>query len=61
MSHNPNPSIEWPERWSPSYTGPSLIEWSSENPEQQRLKDLTYATQIAYEELALLENHNQDT
>ena len=61
MSHNPNHTINWPKCWKPNYTGPSLIGWHSENPEQGRLKDLTYATQIAYEELALLENHNHET
>ena len=58
MGHNPNPTIEWPKCWSPSYTGPSLIGWSSENSEERRLQDLTYATQIAHEELTLLENHS---
>ena len=60
MSHNPNHTIAWPKCWKPHYTGPSLIGWSSENSEERRLQDLTYATQIAYEELTLLENHNHD-
>ena len=60
MSHdlNPNHAIDWPKCWKPNYTGPSLVGWRSENPEERRLQDLTYATQIAYEELTLLENHN---
>ena len=63
MSHNlnPNHTIDWPKCWKPNYTGPSLVGWHSKNSEDVRLQDLTYATQIAYEELTLLENHNQDT
>ena len=60
MAHNPNHLIEWPERWSQHYTGPSLIGWSSENSEDRRMQDLTYATQIAYIEITDLENHNHD-
>ena len=26
MSYNPNPTIEWPECWSPHYTGP-ITDW----------------------------------
>ena len=58
MAGNPNPTIDWPECWSPKYTGPSLIGWNSQNQEDKRLKDITWATQIAYEELTQLENHN---
>ena len=58
MSYNPNPTIEWPKCWSPHYTGPSLIGWNTQNQEDKRLKDITRATQIAYEELTQLENHN---
>ena len=59
MSHNPNHTIEWPECWSPHYTGPSLIEQrNSKRSEEERRQDLTAATQIAYEELTQLENHN---
>lgn len=58
MSYNPNPTIEWPKCWSPHYAGPSLIGWNSQNQEDKRLEDITYATQIAYEELTQLENHN---
>ena len=61
MSHNPNHLIEWPECWSPHYTGPSLIGWNSQNLGDKRLKDLTAATQIAYEELTLLDNHDHET
>ena len=60
MSNNPNPAIAWPECWSSHYTGPSLIGWSSQNLGDKRLKDLTAATQIAYEELTRLENRNHD-
>ena len=59
MSYNPNPTIEWPECWSPHYTGPSLIGWNSQNQEDKRLKDLTHATQIAYIEITQLENHTE--
>ena len=58
MAYNPNPTIKWPKCWSPHYTGPSLIGWNSQNQEDKRLKDIQYATQIAYEELTQLENHN---
>ena len=58
MAHNPNPAIEWPECWSPHYTDPSLIGWNSQNFGDKRHRDLTAATQIAYEELTRLENHN---
>ena len=58
MSYNPNPTIEWPKCWSLHYTGPSLIGWNTQNQEDKRLKDITWATQIAYEELTQLENHN---
>ena len=58
MSYNPNPTIEWPECWSPHYTGPSLIGWNTQNQEDKRLKDISYATQIAYIEITKLENCN---
>ena len=58
MSYNPNPTIEWPKCWSPKYTGQSLIVWNTQNQEDKRLKDIQYATQIAYEEITQLENHN---
>ena len=58
MAYNPNPTIEWPKCWSPHYTGPSLIEWNTQNQEDKRLKDISYATQIAYIEITKLENHN---
>ncbi len=56
--HNPNPIIEWPKCWSPNYTGPSLVGWNSQNQEDKRHKDLTYATQIAYIELTQLESNH---
>ena len=59
MSYNPNPTIEWPKCWSPHYTGPSLIGWNTQNKEDKRLKDISYATQIAYIEITQLENHTE--
>ena len=61
MSHDPNPTIEWPKCWSSHYTGPSLIGWNSQNLGDKRRQDLTAATKIAYEELTQLENHNHET
>ena len=59
--NHPNHLIEWPKCWSPHYSDPPLIGWNSQNLGDKRLKDLTAATKIAYEELTQLEKHNHDT
>lgn len=58
MSNNPNHFIEWPKCWSPHYTAPSIIGWDSNADESKRKQDISYATQIAYNELTQLKKDN---